>query len=131
MSKKGHVSRTRTTRGRPSGRPPENRPLPESADSSPAITDATAKRGTSTRIVRRGSRKRQYPTADASRYEPVPGRSLEWLSIRCPYCAGVHLGRLRPGTEPGGPRRTPCGMVFVVVRRTYSPSADAASGVAA
>jgi hypothetical protein len=79
----------------------------------------------------RGSlgRGRRYPRADASRYEPVSGRGQEALSIRCPYCSGVHLGRLRPGAEPGGPRRTPCGMVWVVVRRVYrsTPSSGAAA----
>ena len=71
------------------------------------------------------------PLADASRYEPVNGRGREWLSIRCPYCKGVHLARLRPGAKPGGPRRTPCDRVFVVVRRTYAPRVSTPSERAA
>jgi hypothetical protein len=86
---------------------------------------ATATKGTSLPSVGRWGRERCYPLASASRYKPVNGRGREWLSIRCPYCGGVHLARLRPGTAPGDPRRTPCGKVFVVVRRTYSPKAAA------
>jgi hypothetical protein len=93
----------------------QDRPDASSAITAPSITRRPVK-GRRRRAARRIE---QYPRADASLYEPVRGRGLEWLSIRCPYCAGVHLGRLRPGTEPGGPRRTPCGPVFVVVRKTY------------
>jgi hypothetical protein len=75
------------------------------------------------------SRRVQYPQADASRYEPVPGRGRPALSIRCPYCGGVHLGRLRDGSPAGGLRRTPCGKVWVVVRRTYRSKMN--SGAAA
>jgi hypothetical protein len=92
---------------------------------------ATATPGTSLPSVRRGGRKRRYPVASASHYRPVNGRGRDWLSIRCPRCGGVHLARLRPGTQPGGPRRTPCGKVFVVVRRTYAPKADVTSGAVA
>jgi hypothetical protein len=59
------------------------------------------------------------PVASASVYEPVPGRGWVWLSIRCPYCSGVHLGRVRPGKSVGGKRRTTCGTVIVIVRRRY------------
>ena len=98
----------------------------------PEITDAAAATAGLDAASVKGARPRhRYPRADASLYEPVNGRGREWLSIRCPHCRGVHLGRLRPGTEPGGPTRTPCGMVFVVVRRTYSPAVDATSGAAA
>jgi hypothetical protein len=44
---------------------------------------------------------------------------MDWLSIRCPYCRGVHLGRVRHGAQADGPKRIRCGMVMVVVRRTY------------
>lgn len=60
-----------------------------------------------------------HPVASASLYEPVPGRGWVWLSIRCPYCSGVHLGRVRPGKSAGGKRKTTCGTVIVVVRRRY------------
>ena len=78
-------------------------------------------------IVRQGDRTRRYPRADASWYAPAPGRTRDWLSIRCPRCGGVHLARLRPGSEPGGRRRTPCGTVWVVVRRRYGTRAEAAA----
>ena len=69
--------------------------------------------------VRRGTRRRQYLRADASLYEPVPGRDWYWLSIRCPHCGGVHLGRVRQEAKAAGPRRIACGPVWVVVRRIY------------
>jgi hypothetical protein len=98
----------------------------------PEITDAAAATAGLDAASVKGARPRhRYPRADASLYEPVNGRGRGWLSIRCPHCRGVHLGRLRPGTEPGGPRRTPCGMVWVVVRRTYRPRTEASSGAAA
>jgi hypothetical protein len=65
------------------------------------------------------------PQADASKYEPVPGRGYDWLSIRCPFCQGVHLGRVRHGAVAGGPKRIPCGRVWVVVRRVYRPTGSA------
>lgn len=77
--------------------------------------------------VRRGRRARQYTRADASLYAPVPGRGRTWLSIRCPRCGGVHLARLRPGAEPGGRRRTPCGTVWVVVRSQFGKRAGGAT----
>jgi hypothetical protein len=77
-------------------------------DASSAITATSITRRPVKGRRRRAARRReQYPRADASLYEPVRGRGLEWLSIRCPYCAGVHLGRLRPGTEPGRPEAHP------------------------
>ena len=87
---------------------------------------ATATPGTSVPTVRQGRGGQRYPRADASHYLPAPGRARDRLSIRYPYCESIHLGRLRPGTAPGGPRRTPCGKVFVVVRRTYAPRATEA-----
>jgi len=110
---------TREARGRPLGQSsrPTNAPA-SAADKHPAWVSSAAS-------VTAAGRRRQYPLADASRYRPVNGRGRDGLSIRCPYCKGLHLGRIRPGIEPGGPRRTPCGMVFVVVRRTYSPKAAA------
>jgi hypothetical protein len=111
--------------GRPSRRPPKN--APASAAEEPQTLEAPPVAA----IVRQGRRKHRYPLASASHYAPANGRSRDWLSIRCPYCAGVHLGRLQPGTVPGGPRRTPCGIVWVKVRRTYSPSADVIPGTAA
>ncbi len=65
------------------------------------------------------ARRRRRPVADASLYEPVTGRTWHWLSIRCPYCGGVHLGRVRDRSEAEGPRRTSCGAVHVIIRRTY------------
>lgn len=100
---------------------------------SASITTATAKQqGTSALSIQRGAdsgqaRRPSYPIAPASLYRPVPGRRMWWLSIRCPRCAGVHLGRLRPESEPGGKRRVPCGTVYVVVRRTYGTSPEAAA----
>jgi hypothetical protein len=82
-------------------------------------------------MVRQGRRRHPYLVASASHYPPVNGRGRDWLSLRCPHCGGIHLARLRPGAEPGGPRRTPCGMVFVVVLRAYSPRAEATPGAAA
>lgn len=66
-----------------------------------------------------GSPRLRRRRADASLYEPVPGRSWWWLSIRCPWCSGTHLGRVRQEDQAGGPRRLSCGAVWVVVRRTY------------
>jgi hypothetical protein len=113
---------TRGKAGWPPGYPddhPEN--APASADQPPAGASSAA----SVKVARDD---RRYPPADASRYMPVNGRGQDALSIRCPRCGGVHLGRVRPGTEPGGPRRTPCGVVFVVIRRTYAPKAAATPG---
>jgi len=64
------------------------------------------------------------PTARA----PMPRNARGGPRIRCPLCQRVHLGRLRPGADPrGGRRRTPCGMVWVVVRRRYGARAEAAA----
>jgi hypothetical protein len=98
----------------------------------PETTDAAAATaGLDAASVKAARQRGQYPRADASLYAPVTGRGREWLSIRCPYCAGVHLSRLRPGTLPDGPRRTPCGKVFIVVRRTYAPKSQTTPGAAA
>jgi hypothetical protein len=68
----------------------------------------------------RARRSRRLPIASASLYEPAAGRTQWWLSIRCPHCGSVHLGRVRTETEAPGPRRAGCGrLVLVVVRRTY------------
>jgi hypothetical protein len=119
------MSPPRNARGRPPGHP-SSRP-----DNAPASAAEEAEGASSAASVRVARRRRQYPLADASRYEPVNGRGREWLSIRCPYCKGVHLARLRPGAKPGGPRRTPCDRVFVVVRRTYAPRVSTPSERAA
>ena len=108
-------------RGRPPGRPDDRPNL---------ITAAapTAKLGqTSSPIVRQGDdhgqapqRRRWLPIASASLYEPDATRSWWWLSIRCPHCGSVHLGRVREEQDAPGPRRASCGRrVLVVVRRTY------------
>jgi hypothetical protein len=66
------------------------------------------------------ARRRQLPVASASLYEPAAGRTWWWLSMRCPHCGSVHLGRVRAEADAPGPRRAGCGRkVFVVVRRTY------------
>lgn len=67
----------------------------------------------------RRTRRTRYPVAAASLYQPVAGRSWWWLSIRCPKCCGVHLGRVRDEAEARGARRTTCGVFWVIVRRTY------------
>lgn len=116
-------------KGGPRAAKPQDRPknAPASANESPSGLSYAPS------VTRDGgehrSRRVQYPQADASRYEPVPGRGRPALSIRCPYCGGVHLGRLRDGSPAGGLRRTPCGKVWVVVRRTYRSKVN--SGAAA
>ena len=77
------------------------------------------------RRKRAARRRGQYPAVDASRSEPLPGRTWDGLSIRRPYCGG-HLGRVRHGAPSGGPKRIRCGMVLVVVRRTYRRTGAAA-----
>jgi hypothetical protein len=119
------MSRSRNARGRPPGKSSRPTIAPASADQHPD------QRASSAASVRVASGNRRYPLADASRYEPVNGRGRDALSIRCPFCKGIHLGRVRPGTEPGGPRRTPCGTVYVIIRRTYRPKTEAGSGAAA
>ena len=47
------------------------------------------------------------------------------VAVRCPRCKGIHLGRVKPGWEPGGKRRTPCGTVIVVIRSRYVPEVAA------
>jgi hypothetical protein len=96
----------------------KGRPPVTSREDGPKVS-ATTTRGTPAVSVRPGTRRRRYLRADASLYEPVPGREWYWLSIRCPHCGGVHLGRVRQETKAAGPRRIPCGPVWVVVRRTY------------
>jgi hypothetical protein len=66
--------------------------------------------------VRRG----RAPLASASKYLPCGARTRCWLSVRCPWCGGVHLHRLADGGDGGGRRRTGCGrVVFVKIRQTY------------
>lgn len=107
------------------GRPPTQEERPAENTSSAAAKQTGT--GSSLVIVRQDDRTRRYPRADASLYEPVSGRGRAALSIRCPICGGVHLGRLRPGTDPDGKRRTPCGTVQVRVRRRYAPRKEAAA----
>lgn len=66
----------------------------------------------------RAPRRGRLPMANASLYAPAANRSWWWISLRCPHCGSVHLGRVRTEAEAGGPRRTGCGRkVFVKVRR--------------
>ena len=92
-----------------------------------AITAAIVTRDDDTRPASARRRTRR-PIASASLYHPVPGRGMYWLSIRCPYCGGTHLGRVREEAQAGGARRVSCGPVQVVVRRVYRPAAQAAAG---
>lgn len=74
----------------------------------------------STSAPQRAPRQRRLPLANASLYEPAAGRTWWWISLRCPHCGSVHLGRVREEEQAGGPRRTGCGRkVWVKVRRTY------------
>jgi hypothetical protein len=58
--------------------------------------------------------------APASLYLPDARRTLPALSIRCPYCHQVHIGRPRSAEEAAGPRRMACGrLALVVVCRRY------------
>jgi hypothetical protein len=93
------------------------------------VDTATAAGATGTSAVSLSgrARTRRYPRADASLYEPAPGRGRFWLSLRCPFCRGVHLCRLRDESQAGGPRRIPCGRVFVVVRQRFRASQGAAA----
>jgi hypothetical protein len=69
---------------------------------------------------RRYATRRRAPLASASLYEPAAGRTWWWISLRCPHCGSVHLGRVREEANAEGPRRAGCGRkVTVKVRRTY------------
>jgi hypothetical protein len=98
---------------------PANQALAKAPDTSPT------KDAMSVQIVRQGAddrhaTRRRAPLASASLYEPAAGRTWWWLSIRCPHCGSVHLGRVREEGEADGPRRAGCGRkVTVKVRRTY------------
>jgi hypothetical protein len=94
-------------------------------DVSNAITQARITRPAVMSGHRRAASRRGHPLATASLYEPAPGRGRFWLSLRCPFCRGVHLCRLRDESEAGGQRRTPCGRVFVVVRQRFRTSQGA------
>ena len=62
----------------------------------------------------------RIPTANASLYQPVAGRTWWWISLRCPHCRGVHLARVREEADADGPRRAGCGrLVRVRVRTVY------------
>jgi hypothetical protein len=65
--------------------------------------------------------------ASASLYMPDARRRLPALSIRCPHCHQVHLGRARSAEEADGPRRMACGrLALVVVHRRYGRPETAA-----
>lgn len=58
--------------------------------------------------------------ASASAYLPDARRRQVALSIFCPYCGQIHLGRVRSPEEANGVRRMACGrLALVVVRRYY------------
>ena len=86
---------------------------PEGGASEESVTDAQGK-------TQNPRRRRWAPIASASLYEPDATRTWWWLSIRCPWCGCVHLGRFRQEQDAPGPRRASCGRrILVVVRRTY------------
>jgi hypothetical protein len=104
---------------------PEDQALTKAHDTSPA-KDAMpllmVRQGAGDRYAAR----RKAPLASASLYEPAAGRTWWWLSIRCPHCGSVHLGRVREESAADGPRRAGCGRkVTVKVRRTYRGRRDA------
>ena len=86
------------------------------------IATATAKqpRPSPAVMVRQAGRRRRYPVASASLYEPACERTWWWISLRCPWCGAVHLHRVRREEDAGGVRRTGCGRrVFVKIRTVY------------
>jgi hypothetical protein len=105
--------------GRPGDTTPETGPgvitSPMNSSATPTVKP--------TGVRRTAGRRRPRPIASASLYYPVPGRGWYWLSIRCPYCHGTHLGRVRDQAKAAGNRRVSCGPVQVIVRSTYRPSA--------
>jgi hypothetical protein len=113
-------------------RKPRNHPgPPDQTESSARTRTAAEKEADAVHIVRRDSdnasvldgpvrRRRGLPIANASLYEPSGARSWWWISMRCPHCGSVHLGRVRTEDEAAGPRRAGCGrMVFVKIRQVY------------
>ena len=115
-----------------SGPGPESDPgPPPQAKSSPRTRrSTTAKEAADVLMVRLADsdacisasrpRRLRLPAASASLYEPASGRTWWWISLRCPHCGSVHLGRVRTEAEAAGPRRAGCGRkVLVVVRRVY------------
>ena len=106
------------------GRPGELTPETGHSITSPIGSPSPTVKATGVkRTARRpAGRRRPRPIASASLYYPVPGRGWYWLSIRCPYCRGTHLGRVRDETKAAGNRRVSCGPVQVIVRSTYRPS---------
>jgi hypothetical protein len=126
---------------------PPRKPPPTNARSGPRIAQpgnrpskstsaATAKQQGITptgTILGAGRHKRDgYPVASASLYAPVAGRVRWWLSVRCPFCGGIHLCRLSEESLAEGPRKLRCGRAWVTVRRVYRPTAASAeAGVAA
>lgn len=115
--------------GGPEGTTPqgltENKSSPRTADKPAESASASSIGEDAAGRKKRGRTSRRPPRASASLYAPVPGRGLVALSIRCPRCGGVHMGRVRPGTEAAGKRRTPCGTVVVVIRSRYAPEVTA------
>lgn len=110
------------------GAPPPAERLPQITSTATAERQGTPAAAILQRRADIGQKRRgEYPVANASLYHPAPGRARVWLSVRCPICLGVHLQRLRPGAEPGGLRRTPCGTLWVVVRRRYGRTTEVAS----
>lgn len=105
---------------------------PDNLKSSPRTTARTATREADVVLSithgqdrRSSSRPRRIPVANASLYEPAAGRTWWWISLRCPHCGAVHLGRVRSESQAPGPRRAGCGrMVRVLVRRTYRGNAS-------
>jgi len=99
-------------------RQPDSRPHADSAAATAPEVDAIVRHGADDRQAK--TRRGRLPIASASLYEPAAGRTWWWLSVRCPRCGAVHLGRVRTEAEAGGPRRAGCGRrVWVIVRRVY------------
>ena len=92
------------------GRPPvASRESGPDANSAHIITAAN---------VTPGKGKRRLPIAYGSVYDPCPGRGMFAISYRCPVCEGTHFGRSRE-TVASGPRRSRCGMVWLVIADGY------------
>ena len=108
------------------GRPPVASQASGPDAKSATITAASIARDAGARPASARRRARR-PIANTSLYYPVPGRGLYWLPIRCPYCRGTHLGRVREEIKAGGNRRVSCGPVQVVVRRVYRPAVGKAA----
>lgn len=80
--------------------------------------------GRGAHVLASPARRGRAPLASASLYEPSGRATQWWLSIRCPWCGAVHLGRVRTEAEAGGKRKTGCGrVVWVKVRSVYRSNA--------